>query len=172
MPQLGGPFLSQVYLVVDYENNQFSLAKTKRHGTQSKLITVGCDNYEPESRNTGAIIGGIVGGIGGLALIGGAIIFCLFRKSQNTGEKVLLRYVVPKKQDLETGGPIYREIALPGHEGNVLPAFSNIPVPVRREIPTLAHRETPIPDSPGIVRTTSAPLSEVEGSELRSEMEG
>lgn len=92
LPFLGGPFLSQVYLAVDYENNQFSLAKMtgKSTGT-SGLRQLGCEeaspiaDSDPGKNNTGTIVGGSVGGVLGLLAILGALFYFLFyrkRKAQ------------------------------------------------------------------------------------------
>ncbi|KAH0610742.1 uncharacterized protein H6S33_011169 [Morchella sextelata] len=101
LPFLGAPFLSQVYLRVDYESNRFGLAHIKRDDAAGNpsLVRLGCDSYDgpndgplttpsssptaqPSSSggsNTGAIAGGVVGGLAGLAIIGIAAL-CFIRR--------------------------------------------------------------------------------------------
>lgn len=103
LPFLGGPFLSQVYLVVDYETGTFSLAPVNRGSNSNKnLVTLGCDQAKPNSTdpaggsgsnnggggggkktNTGAIAGGVVGGVAVIGLIGALLFF-----RRRTNEKV------------------------------------------------------------------------------------
>lgn len=89
LPSLGGPFLSQVYIAVDYENGVFSLAKTKRDQSQAlPLRTLGCSAQDAGaapspssgSNNTGKIVGGAVGGALGAVVVVGLLYFFLFRK--------------------------------------------------------------------------------------------
>ncbi|KAL7266801.1 hypothetical protein RUND412_010635 [Rhizina undulata] len=102
LPELGAPFLSQVYVVVDYETNVFSLAHTQR-GSGSEgpnLVTLGCDAELDTSSDapvtasndnsssgigTGPIVGGILGGVGGLAIIGVVIFFFMRRRNPRDG---------------------------------------------------------------------------------------
>ncbi|KAI5814970.1 aspartic peptidase domain-containing protein [Pyronema omphalodes] len=88
MAFLGQPFLSQVYLAADYENNVFYLAPTQRGDPNqpAELKTLGCDgnttaNADSNS-NTAAIAGGVVGGIAGLAIIAGLVWFLFFRQKK------------------------------------------------------------------------------------------
>ncbi|KAI5841968.1 aspartic peptidase domain-containing protein [Morchella snyderi] len=104
LPFLGAPFLSQVYLRVDYESNEFGLAHIKRDDpvVNPSLVRLGCDDYDgpdggsiisptptataqPSSSggsNTGAIAGGVVGGLAGLAVIGIAALCFIRRRKQ------------------------------------------------------------------------------------------
>lgn len=91
LPFLGGPFLSQVYLVVDYETGVFSLAPINRGTAKASagLVTLGCDaepapkpspNLSPlegtkKKSNLGPIIGGVVGGVVLIAIIAAIFIF-------------------------------------------------------------------------------------------------
>ena len=91
IPFLGGPFLSQVYLAVDYDNMVFSLARTDQSATGSKLRKLGCDNIPgagvvdaPKSSSKAGLIGGVVGGVVGLALIAFLAWFFLFRRRKDT----------------------------------------------------------------------------------------
>ncbi|KAI5778626.1 hypothetical protein EDC01DRAFT_756865 [Geopyxis carbonaria] len=90
---LGGPFLSQVYLAVDYESNKFSLAHSTRPDTgnpPSELHQLGCDSASAattttapkKSTSTGTIAGAAVGGVVGLALIAAGIFLFLRRRKQ------------------------------------------------------------------------------------------
>ena len=85
-PILGGTYLTFNYLVVDYENGHFQLAPalqgTQPTGSQSmKAICTQTptsnDAAGDGSRKIGAIAGGTVGGVVGLAVIGGLVL--LFR---------------------------------------------------------------------------------------------
>lgn len=94
MPSLGAPFLSQVYVAVDYENGVFSLAKTKRGQSQVlPLRTLGCSAQGASaatspSKNTGRIVGGAVGGaLGAVVAVAGLLYFFYFRK-RNPAEPV------------------------------------------------------------------------------------
>jgi hypothetical protein len=90
LPFLGGPFLSQVYLTVDYENNIFSLAKTNRDSTSAPALrALACDKARnatvssdsgSSSNNTPKIVGGAVGGALGLVAIAGLIFFFVYRR--------------------------------------------------------------------------------------------
>lgn len=91
LPFLGGPFLSQVYLVVDYETGVFSLAPIDRGAASTSLgmVTLGCDDQNlPPGKDDGTkeplkkkksslapIIGGVVGGIVLIALLAAIVIF-------------------------------------------------------------------------------------------------
>lgn len=82
-PILGGTYLTFNYLVVDYESGQFQLAPAVQGNqpTGSQPIKAIC-TQTPASNNssskTGAIAGGTVGGVIGLAVIGGLVL--LFRR--------------------------------------------------------------------------------------------
>jgi LPXTG-motif cell wall-anchored protein len=80
---LGAPFLSQVYLGVDYENGTFFLAPIKRSDNK-ELVVLGCplpaSSSSDGKNNTGAIVGGVVGGILGLVLIAAGVFFFLRRR--------------------------------------------------------------------------------------------
>ncbi len=93
MVQFGGPFLSQLYLAVNYETSKFSLAPIKRTdktaaGTSEKLEMLGCEDVtsatllpDPKPQpNMGAVAGGVVGGVAGLALVLGAGYFFMRRR--------------------------------------------------------------------------------------------
>lgn len=90
LPSLGAPFLSQVYVAVDYENGVFSLAKTKRGQPQAlPLRTLGCSAQSASSsssgsKNTGRIVGGAVGGaLGAVVVAAGLLYFFYFRKRKS-----------------------------------------------------------------------------------------
>jgi hypothetical protein len=90
IPFFGGPFLTQVYLVVDYENEVFSLAHTKRDTSSSgglrklacdEVTTTFTDDESPGKNNIGAIVGGSVGGaVALIALAGLLFYFLVYRK--------------------------------------------------------------------------------------------
>lgn len=94
MAFLGQPFLSQVYLAADYENNVFYLAPTQRGNSDqpADIKTLGCganatadataNSNAGSSSNTAAIVGGAVGGIAGLAIIAGLVWFLFFRRKK------------------------------------------------------------------------------------------
>jgi hypothetical protein len=92
---LGGLFLTFNYLLVDYAKSEFQLAPAVAADAQDvspdpTTICTPTDTTpttptptpeEKKSTNTGAIAGGVVGGVAGLALIG-SIGFLLFRRSR------------------------------------------------------------------------------------------
>lgn len=95
---LGGLFLTFNYLLVDYAKSEFQLAPAVAADAKdvSPDPTVICTptntapvnptpTPEKKSTNTGAIAGGVVGGIAGLALLG-AIGFLLFRRNRRAKE--------------------------------------------------------------------------------------
>jgi hypothetical protein len=91
IPFFGGPFLTQVYLVVDYENEVFSLAHTKRDTTSSGgLIKLACDQLatsftddkSPGKNNIGAIVGGSVGGALALFALAGLLFYFLVHRKR------------------------------------------------------------------------------------------
>ncbi|KAI5796515.1 aspartic peptidase domain-containing protein [Geopyxis carbonaria] len=103
MPQLGAPFLSQVYLAVNYEKNTFGLAPINRKGSSSaKLEPIGLpdscsadsvssassassssSSSSGSSTSTGTIAGAAVGGVvGALLIAGGLFMFLRRRRSQ------------------------------------------------------------------------------------------
>ena len=94
---LGAMFLTFNYLMVDYAKGEFNLAPsitTKLNDLRPDLVTVCTPNQSGlanpsasasppaparSSTNKGAIAGGVVGGVAGLALIA-ALVFCIFRR--------------------------------------------------------------------------------------------
>lgn len=110
LPFLGGPFLSQVYLAVDYENNVFSIAHTNRAASPAVgLIKLACDGVidsSPGKNKTGAIVGGSVGGVLGLvAIVGLLYYFLVYRKRKQQAEPYVPSNVDPaqisdKKDDV------------------------------------------------------------------------
>ena len=82
-PILGGTYLTFNYLVVDYESGQFQLAPAVQGNepTGSQPIKAICTQTPARNNSpnkTGAIVGGTVGGVIGLAVIGGLVL--LFRR--------------------------------------------------------------------------------------------
>ncbi|KAI9786587.1 MAG: hypothetical protein M1839_006136 [Geoglossum umbratile] len=79
IPILGGVFLAQNYLLLDYENNAFSLAPAVTGPMDLSLqdvVTI-C-NHRPKDKS--AIIGGVIGGIGFLLIIISATFYLLRRR--------------------------------------------------------------------------------------------
>ena len=81
-PILGGTYLTFNYLVVDYESGQFQLAPAVQgdQATGSQPLKAICtqtpisnNKAGDNSRKIGAIAGGTIGGVVGLAVIGGLI---------------------------------------------------------------------------------------------------
>ena len=81
VPLLGGLFLSQNYLLVDYTRNTFGLAPAVTGNVDSKIVTVCSDDSTTSSgkSNTGAIVGGVIGGFAFLIFCGAAL---LWRRKQ------------------------------------------------------------------------------------------
>ena len=87
-PTLGGQFLTYNYLVVDYKIGQFRMAPAvplQNDNVNPKPTTI-CTPADSSntpapssSKHTGAVVGGIVGAVGGLALIA-CLVFCLLRR--------------------------------------------------------------------------------------------
>lgn len=76
-PILGGIYLTLNYLIVDYESGQFQLAPAVQANqpTSSQAIKAICTQTPTSSPSkTGAIAGGTVGGVAGLAIILGVLI--------------------------------------------------------------------------------------------------
>lgn len=92
-PTLGGVYLSQNYLFVDYKHKFFGLAPaiTGNLNPQAHSILPVCNNSTaastpPESSggsNTGAIAGGVVGGVFALALVVVGIVWFVRRQSKS-----------------------------------------------------------------------------------------
>lgn len=98
---LGGLYLTYNYLVVDYDNNQFQMAPTVQGDQGSKAnITTVCEPTDlirdpeisrpdtPEANEisrAGAIAGGTVGGVVGLAVVV-ALCYFLLRKRKRGGQ--------------------------------------------------------------------------------------
>ncbi|KAF2871115.1 hypothetical protein BDV95DRAFT_595011 [Massariosphaeria phaeospora] len=93
--EIGAMFLTFNYLTVDYAKNEFSLAPAKTKSLSEippdPVMVCTPDPSGPappppppssSSTNVGAIAGGVVGGVGGLALIAG-LAFALLRRNRN-----------------------------------------------------------------------------------------
>ena len=93
-PVLGGIYLTFNYLVVDYESGQFQLAPAvpANQPTSSQAMKAICTQIQTPtstsspipkntSRKTGAIVGGTLGGVSGLAILG-VLIFLFHRRRQ------------------------------------------------------------------------------------------
>ena len=124
--QLGAPFLSQLYLAVDYEYNRLNIGPIIRGGDSAeKLETLGCseataepadsegadeDNEEPKKgANVGVIAGSVVGGLGALALVAGAVFFMRRRKGklptyEESGHPVVSNDMYKSQYSGGTGG--------------------------------------------------------------------
>lgn len=136
LPFLGGPFLSQVYLVVDYETGVFSLAPIKRGSSSgSNLVTLGCDKpSEPvgsgssppkdpaKKSKIGPIVGGVVGGVVVLGLVVVAIIFCRRRGKPAAPAETEVLPIPTKEQSEAHHGFHHQPYDAP-------PAFSPSPSP-------------------------------------------
>lgn len=137
LPFLGGPFLSQVYLVVDYETGVFSLAPINRGAasTSSGMVTLGCDNKNPSSpdgsdeeppikkkSNLGPIIGGVVGGIVLIALLAAIVIFRRRRRAPVAPANIAVLPAPTKEQNEAHHGFHHQPYDAP-------PAFSPSPSP-------------------------------------------
>lgn len=137
LPFLGGPFLSQVYLVVDYETGVFSLAPIDRSATStsSGLVTLGCSTEEPspsgtdkgtpiknKKSNLGPIVGGVVGGIVLIAILAAIVIFRRRRRSTVAPTDIAVLPPPTKEQNEAHHGFHHQPYDAP-------PAFSPSPSP-------------------------------------------
>jgi len=77
VPILGGLFLTMNYLFVDYEMGLFKLAPATQDAQDgsSEMLIAQCKKQAKSKSNVGVIVGSVIGGIAGLALIAGAIFF-------------------------------------------------------------------------------------------------
>ena len=89
VPTLGGVFLSQNYLLVDYENQMFGLAPAVvgNLGNQAHDIVTVCnattssaDTPKDAKKNTSAIVGGVIGGVIGVVILGGFLLYIIRTK--------------------------------------------------------------------------------------------
>jgi hypothetical protein len=165
---LGAPFLSQLYLGVDYEAGTFFLAPIKRGSSDTDLVTLGCPataSGSTGSSNTGAIVGGVVGGVLGLALIGvGAFFFLRRRKTTvapdpvEAGEGYKAKYdgqgeLPPAYQTPQLGGEIFEApeqrqssfAELPGEH------FESVKSPVERVQSPVERVQSPVSEVDGFV---------------------
>ncbi|MCJ1475708.1 hypothetical protein MMC13_004371 [Lambiella insularis] len=94
-PILGGVFLSQLYLMIDYKNQMFGLAPAvvENLGSQKAEVIPVCNATMTASSgpvatksNVGAIAGGVVGGVLGLLLLY-AIALCVWRRLRHVAQK-------------------------------------------------------------------------------------
>lgn len=172
---LGAPFLSQVYLVVDYETGVFSLAPINRSSPAQNLVTLGCDQKQvgnsnsttpassgqSKKSNTGAIAGGVVGGIAGLALIAGLLFWRRRRNNQQVPVETVNEPGLTKEQsELQQMGfhqnpydapPAFSPSASPGpYSPSTSPgpygSMNMAAVPLRRPLP--GHDQYPQSNSP------------------------
>jgi len=86
IPLLGGLFLSQNYLLVDYARNTFGLAPAVTGNTNTPAPTIvpicsNAANPAPGRSNTGPIVGGVIGGLALLVFCAAALFWR--RKQQN-----------------------------------------------------------------------------------------
>lgn len=140
LPFLGGPFLSQVYLVVDYETGVFSMAPINRGAasTASKsLVTLGCDtengpkpSMDPspleDSRkksNLAPIVGGVVGGVSMIALLAAVFIFRRRRRGDPNAPIDATALPLPTKEQSEAHHGFHHQ------PYDAPPAFSPSPSP-------------------------------------------
>ena len=103
-PTLGGLYLTFNYLVVDYESGQFQLAPALQ-GTQptsSQAIEAICTptastatSPQNNSSKTGAIVGGTVGGVAGLAIMGVLVVLYRHRQAQRQHQIVRESTITP-----------------------------------------------------------------------------
>ncbi|KAF8250034.1 acid protease [Wilcoxina mikolae CBS 423.85] len=146
--QLGGPFLSQVYLAVDYESGVFYLAPKPHPPSSSSggLKTLGCDDVKPKPKDTGsnkgAIAGGVVGGIGALALIAGGLLFLRRRRAQKIAAGAAVEEGNVHKAQYEAKSQTEWTSHPPPYQTPQLPADEICEVPVR---PARAVHEMPVP---------------------------
>ncbi|KAK4506800.1 hypothetical protein PRZ48_000533 [Zasmidium cellare] len=94
---LGRTFLQEAYIIVDYDNHNFTVApctwdsnKVASSSLQSILRAneTSSENSGGSSSNTGAIAGGVVGGVVGAVIIIGAIIWFMRRKKQTEKKRL------------------------------------------------------------------------------------
>jgi hypothetical protein len=165
---LGAPFLSQLYLGVDYESGTFFLAPIKRDSSDTDLVTLGCPataSGSKSSSNTGAIVGGVVGGVLGLALIGAGAFFFLRRRNPTVtpdpvevGEGYKAKYegqgeLPPAYQTPQVAGeifeaPVQRQsvfVELPGEH------FEGVQSPVQRVQSPVERVQSPVSEVDGFV---------------------
>lgn len=138
LPFLGGPFLSQVYLVVNYETGVFSLAPINRGASTGSqgLIKLGCDTdhqvvpssgdkpiLKPKKKDSkiAPIVGGVVGGVVALGLIILAIMYC--RRRSNPEAPPEADILPPTKEQIEAHHGFHHQ------PYDAPPAFSPSPSP-------------------------------------------
>lgn len=144
IPFLGAPFLSVVYLAVDYEKNIFSLAPTKEvqdpnAQTPPDLVRLGCEGWEnatvitptPEpASKVPAIVGGAVGGVVGLvAMIGAVLCFMRRRKNQETPSETAMIARGPGVPDQTKEQNEIQMMGFNQHPYDAPPAFSPTSTP-------------------------------------------
>ena len=95
-PTLGGIYLTLNYLIVDYESGQFQLAPAVQGNqpTSPQAIKAICtqtpkSSHPNSSSKTGAIAGGTVGGVVGMAIVLGVLVLLYrrHRQRQQTAEE-------------------------------------------------------------------------------------
>ncbi|TAQ85300.1 hypothetical protein B7494_g6368 [Chlorociboria aeruginascens] len=102
---------------------------------------------QKSSSNTGAIAGGVIGGILGITLVASAIWYLLRNRKMKTAAPGALAEAIEGTYEHDNKGPDY----------DVRPTFGSFPLPKYQPVPVLAEAE----GSPVLV---SAPPSEVPGS--------
>ena len=123
-PTLSGIYLTFNYLVVDYESGQFQLAPAVQGNqpTGSESLEAIC-TQTPASHNgstkTGAIVGGTVGGVIGVAVIG-LLVFLLRRYRRRQ------RHPYP-----------------PAPESTIAPSYRTAPWSLSVQSPALSEKEAP-----------------------------
>jgi hypothetical protein len=102
IPILGGVFLAQNYLLLDYEKNLFSLAPavTGPMDPSSRDVVTICDNHAGHKKNKSAIIGGVIGGVAFL-LITILTTFYLLRRRRSRQPAPALAPIPEKKPEEE-----------------------------------------------------------------------
>ncbi|KAF8532338.1 aspartic peptidase domain-containing protein [Trichophaea hybrida] len=150
--QLGGPFLSQVYLAVDYESGVFYLApKNIPPSNNASLKALGCDDVKPKTNDTGsnigAIAGGVVGGIGVLALIAGGLLFLRRRRAQKIVAGAAVEEVYGHKAQYEAKSQVEWASHPPPYQTPQLPAdeISEAPVRPAREVYEMPAHTSELP---------------------------
>lgn len=138
LPFLGGPFLSQVYLVVDYETGVFSLAPMNRGGPSGSkgLVALGCDKTPPPTNTDtpttpkpakksklAPVVGGVVGGVAllGLGILG--LVFCRRRRRNSQVPTEIAVLPTPTKEQIEAHHGFHHQ------QYDAPPAFSPSPSP-------------------------------------------